>query len=96
MHGLSLLMLMVITWAALTVVLAGLIIYRGVVGLHEENQIFLGRAEAAQEKQQVETLRRIKHLNLVIKGFVIVCGVLLLVIASIWFYQGMYGPQTPG
>jgi hypothetical protein len=96
MHGLSLLMLMVITWAALTVVLAGLIIYRGVVGLHEENQIFLGRAEAAQEKQQVETLRRIKHLNLVIKGFVIVCGVLLLVIASIWFYQGIYRPQTPG
>ena len=95
MNGLSPLMLLWITWSAVTVVLVGLVIYRAVVGIHEEDQLFLNRAQTAPEMEQALTLKRIHHLDLFIKGFGILSGVLLLVIAAIWVYGGFYG-KMPG
>jgi hypothetical protein len=95
MNGLSPLMLLWITWSAITVILVLLIIYRGVVGIHEEDQLFLGRAEAAMEKEQAETLRQIHRLDFAVKAFGAVSGALLLVIAGLWVYGGLYG-QAPG
>ncbi len=94
MNGFSPLTLIGILWSVVTVILLAMIIYRAVVGIHEENQIFLDRAEAALEKEQVETLKRINTLDAFIKGLGIVCGALLLIMAAIWFYQGMYGPSS--
>ena len=93
MFGVSLVAALLAIWGVLTVSLIALVIYRAVVGLHEEDQIFLDRAEAALEKAQVETLARINRLDPIIKGLAIVSGGLLLVIASVWIYQGLYGPQ---
>lgn len=95
MNGLSPLMLMGIIWGAVTVVLVGLVIYRAVVGIHEEDQLFLNRAKTAPEQEQVATLKRIRSLDLFIKGFGVISGALLLIMAAIWVYQGFYG-QTPG
>lgn len=94
MNGFSPLTLIGILWSVVTVILLAMIIYRAVVGIHEENQIFLDRAEAALEKEQVETLKRINTLDGFIKGLGIVSGALLLIMAAIWFYQGMYGPPS--
>jgi hypothetical protein len=94
MNGFSPLTLIGILWSVVTVILLATIIYRAVVGIHEENQIFLDRAEAALEKEQVETLKRINTLDGFIKGLGIVSGALLLIMAAIWFYQGMYGPSS--
>ena len=85
----SLLMIMVIIWGALAVVLVGLIIYRAVIGIHEEDQIFLDQVEAALEKEQVEILQRINRLDPIIKGFAIATGALLLIIATVWVYQAL-------
>ena len=95
MNGLSPLMLLWITWSAITAVLVVLVIYRAVVGIHEEDQLFLNQAQTSPEIEQFRTLKRIHHLDLFIKGFGILSGVLLLVIAAIWVYGGFYG-QTPG
>ncbi len=95
MNSFSPLILLWIAWSAITVVLVVLVIYRAVVGIHEEDQLFLNRAQTAPEIEQAETLRRIHHLDLFIKGFGILSGVLLLVIAAIWVYGGFFG-QTPG
>ena len=54
MFGLSLLMTLLVVWVALTVVLVGLLFHRYILGFREENQIFLARAEAALEQQQME------------------------------------------
>ena len=91
MNGLSPLMLLWITWSAVTVVLVGLVIYRAVVGIHEEDQLFLNQAQTAPEIEQSHTLKQIHRLDLFIKGFGILSGVLLLVIAAIWVYGGFYG-----
>ena len=92
MEDFSPLVLLGFAWSAVTVVLLGMVIYRAVVGLHEENQIFLDRAEAALEKEQVDTLRRIRVIDSYVKFLGIASGVLLLILAGIWVYQGMYAP----
>jgi hypothetical protein len=94
MDGYSPLALLGILWGAITVGLVALVIYRAIVGIHEEDQIFLDRAEAALEKEQIATLKRIRVLDAWIKRFGIVSGLLLLVVAGIWVYQGFYGPTA--
>ena len=96
MNGLTPLEMLAIAWGVVTAVLLGLVIYRTVVGFHEENQIFLDRAEAALAQEQVVTLKRINSLDRYIKGIGLVSGVLLLVMAAIWLYVGFYGPTTAG
>ncbi len=90
MNGFSPLALIGILWIVVTVILLAMVIYRALVGIHEENQIFLDRAEAALEKEQVETLKRIITLEGYIKILSIISGALLLILAAIWLYQGMY------
>ncbi len=94
MNGFSPIAMVGILWSVVTVILLAMIIYRAVMGIHEENRIFLDRAEAALEKEQLDTLKRINMLDGFIKGLGIVSGALLLIIAAIWFYQGFYGPPS--
>jgi hypothetical protein len=94
MDGYSPLALLGILWGAITVVLVALVIYRAIVGIHEDDQLFLARAGAAPEKEQTRTLKRIRVLDAWIKRFIIVSGFLLLILAGIWFYQGFYGPAS--
>lgn len=89
------LMVLWIVWSFVTVVLVGLVIYRAVVGIHEEDQLFLNQPQSASEQEQVATLRRIHYLDVFLKGFGILSGGLLLIIAAMWVYQGFYG-QAPG
>jgi len=95
MGNLSTLMVLLVVWGGFTVILVGLVIFRAVAGIHEENQLFLGNPVAALKNEQVETMKRIKSLDLFIKGFGIVSGALLLLIAALWIYQGIYG-AAPG
>ena len=87
------LMMMLVVWGVLTVILIGLIIYRGILGTHEEDQIFLDRAEAALEQEQVDVLRRINRVDPIVRWFAIASGGLALIMVSWWIYQGLYGPQ---
>ena len=95
MLGVSLFTLTFFIWAGLTVVLLALLIYRAIVGIHEEDQIFLDRAEAALEQEQVEVLRRIGRLDPIIKGLAIASGSLIVILVGIWLYRGLYGAATP-
>ena len=90
MEGFPTVTLLTIIWAAVTVPLVGLVIYRSIVGLHEEDQIFLDPAEAALEQEQVATLRQIRRLDSFIKGFGWASGGLLLLLAGFWFHQRLF------
>jgi len=79
-------------WVGLTVVLVVLVIYRALVGIHEEDQIFLDRAEAALEQEQVEVLRKINRIDPIIKGLAIASGSLILILIGVWIYRGLYAP----
>ena len=94
MQEVSLFTLTFFIWAGITVVLIALLIYRAIVGIHEEDQLFLDRAEAALEQEQVEVLRRIGRLDPIITVLGVVSGSLILILAGIWLYRGLYGQIT--
>lgn len=94
MEEFSLFTVVLVVWAVLTVVLVGVWIYRAIIGMHEEDQIFLDRAEAALEQNQIETLQRINRIDPILKGLAIASGGLLLILGAVWVYQGLYSSTT--
>ncbi|HWP84333.1 MAG TPA: hypothetical protein VNN17_04045 [Terriglobia bacterium] len=84
------LMPMLVVWGVITGILVCLIIYRAILGVHEEDQLFLDRAEAALERENQEVLKRINRLDPIIRWVAIVSGTLFLIIGGIWLYRGLY------
>jgi hypothetical protein len=81
-------------WAAVTTVLVGFLIYRGLIGIREENQIFLDRAEAALEQEQLDLERKISRVDPIIKILAIASGSLILVLGGVWIYRGLSAPAV--
>jgi hypothetical protein len=82
---------MMIFWAVITVVLAGLSIYRSILVMYEDDQLFIGSAEAALAAEYAGRLRKIQHVETVLKVFTVASGALFLAIAGLWFYRGIFG-----
>jgi hypothetical protein len=78
--------LLVIVWAGLTVVLIFLLIYRGTLNMHEDDQLFLDNTQAHMAKEQEELIGRMNK----IQPWVRVCGagsaVLIVIIAGMELY----------
>ena len=82
---------LLITWAAVTVVLAILLAYRTLIGMKEDDQLFLGPAESSLEAEQKQLLTRLARLSPYIKGLSVASGALLLGAFSILLYRGLHG-----
>lgn len=80
-----------VIWGAVTVVLAGLSIYRSILVMNEDAQLFIGKPEAALAAEYAGRLRKIKHIEAFLKVFTVASGGLLLLMAALWVYQGLYG-----
>lgn len=82
----SLMTLMLILWAGLTVVLILLLIYRSTLAMHEDDQLFLDSAEAHMAKEQEELIMKIDK----IQPWLRICGagsaLLILGIAGRFIY----------
>lgn len=77
-----------VAWGTITSVLAVLVIYRATLSSREDDQIFLGNAEALIASEQQELLVRIKRLTRPIVTLAVLSGALLLAVAGVWLYQG--------
>ena len=80
---------LLIVWAGLTLILILLLIYRGTLSMHEDDQIFLDDANAHLAKEQEELARKMDRLQ----PWVRVCGaasaLLIVVIAGMELYSRM-------
>ncbi|HKO03133.1 MAG TPA: hypothetical protein VJW51_00215 [Candidatus Acidoferrales bacterium] len=85
----TLLTILVITWGVLVLGLAGLMIYRGVIGRNEETELMVDQAEHRFADEQRAISDRITQLTVPIRYLSIAAGVLLLVIIGVWIYQGL-------
>jgi len=78
---------LLILWAGLTTVLVVLLIYRGTLNLHEEDQLFLNDAHSDMAKEQEELMAKMSRLQ----PWVRLCGaasaVLIVVIAGLHVYS---------
>lgn len=64
-----------------------LIIYRGTIEAHEDDQLFLADQNLATEQRQV--VARIERINPVIRKVMITWIVLAAVSAGLWIWQGL-------
>ena len=78
-----------IVWGVFTAVLVILLIYRGTLTMHEDDQLFLDSAEDHLQKEQMELIGRMERLT----PWVRVCGagsaLLLVAIAGLYLAQNL-------
>jgi hypothetical protein len=74
-----------VIWIIFTAVLVVLLIYRGTLSMHEDDQLFLDSAEDHMQKEQQEVIGKLERLT----PWVRLCGagsaVLLVVLAGMYF-----------
>ena len=80
---------LLIAWGVVTAIFVILVAWRGVLASHEDDQIFLDKAEDHMAKEQRELVTKINSLSKPILTSGITSGVLLLVLAVIFVYHGL-------
>jgi hypothetical protein len=83
------LLILLIIWSVITVVLIGLLIYRGVLTTREDDELILDSAEAHILREQQELVAKINKLRMPLIVVGTASGVLALVIAGIWIWRGL-------
>ncbi len=76
-------------WGAVTVLLAIVYIRRGILSQHEEDQMFLDRAEDHIRKEQEALVTQIMGMDKLVFRLAIASLTLLLVWAGVWVYIGL-------
>jgi hypothetical protein len=74
-------------WASVTVLLVGLLIYRALIGMREDDQLFLASGEERIAREQQALQARISYVNRLAVWLAVVSGVLLIGMAAMWVYN---------
>lgn len=80
---------LLIVWAGLTAVLILLLIYRGTLNMHEDDQLFLDEAESHMAKEQEQLIIRMNRIQPWVRIFGACSALLIVVIASMFVYGQM-------
>lgn len=83
------LLYLLVAWGLVTIVFMLLLIRRSVLASHEDDQIFLDASEDHIAREQQELIAKINTLSRPILTSGIASGVLLLVLAGLWLYDGL-------
>jgi Tfp pilus assembly protein PilN len=83
------LMWLLIVWGVLTGILIVLLIYRSTLTMQEDDQLFLNESESHMQSEQTEILAKVNRITPFVKVLGAVSGVMILVIAGMFIYQGL-------
>jgi hypothetical protein len=89
---------LLLVWAAITLVFIVIMVWRSLVAMREDDQLFLNPGESLLEEEQKEVQSTINKLDPYAKGFGFASAGLAIVIAGFWLYQGIMhfnGTSTP-
>ena len=86
---------LLIAWGILTTILIVLMIYKSTLTMHEDDSIFLNETESQMEKEQVEILAKVNKITPILKVLGALSGLMILVIAGLFVYQGLMMASTP-
>ncbi|MDA2912999.1 hypothetical protein MYX77_03390 [Acidobacteriia bacterium AH_259_A11_L15] len=88
--SLSLLMGLLVAWLAATAVLIVLAVIRAVIGLREEDQLFIIPGEERLLREQREIVAKLERLRPYLIGSLVASIVLGLATLGVLFYQQLY------
>jgi uncharacterized membrane-anchored protein YhcB (DUF1043 family) len=80
---------MLTLWGVLTGVLVVLLIYRSTLTMQEDDQLFLDDTQSALEEEQRELIAKVNKLTPFVKILGAASGLMFLVIAGMFIYQGL-------
>jgi uncharacterized membrane protein SpoIIM required for sporulation len=80
---------LLIGWGVLTAVLVILLIYRSTLTMQEDDQLFLDESASAMAQEQMELMAKVNKINPLVKGLGWASGLMFLVIAGMFIYQGL-------
>ncbi len=80
----SALEIVLILWAAVTVLFIGLLMYRSLVGMKEEDTLILSAAETKMEEEQRQILVKLSRIRPYLLGLGWTSGVLLVAVLGLW------------
>jgi hypothetical protein len=79
-----------VSWASVTVILVGLLIYRALIGMREEDQLFLASGEEHLARDQKVLQTRISYVNKFAVWLGVLSGLLLIGLATIWVLENFH------
>jgi hypothetical protein len=82
--------LLFIVWGIVTAAFVVLIIYRGTISLHEDDQLFLADSESNLAREQQQVLMRLTRLTPIVRVLGAASGALILAIAGLWIWRGLH------
>jgi len=82
-----------VVWGIFTIGLIILLIYRSTLTMHEDDQLYLDEASTHLQQEQTELLVKVNRLTLPVWVMGAGSGVLLLVLAGMFIYQGLNAVQ---
>lgn len=85
--------LVTIVFGVFAIGLILLLIYRSTLTMHEEESLYLDDASQHMQKEQTELLVKVNRLTVPVWVFGAGSGVLLLVLAGMFIYQGLNAVQ---
>lgn len=80
-------------WGVLTAVLVVLLIYRGTLSMHEEDQLFLSDPDSPRHREQEELIVKMNKLRPMLRLFGTASGVMVLAIGGMFVYQSLSAVQ---
>ncbi|HVS88734.1 MAG TPA: hypothetical protein VHF01_11020 [Candidatus Acidoferrum sp.] len=80
---------LLIAWGVVFAVFLVLLLRKSLLEGREDDQLFINAAEELMAREQRELIRKIRALSRPIMTSGITAGVLLLVIAGLWLYEGL-------
>jgi hypothetical protein len=78
-----------ILWGIVTGLLAVVLMYRSIIAMKEEEQLFLTGVDSSMEAEQKDIRKRLRRLVPYTKALSASSGILLIASAGIWLAQAM-------
>jgi hypothetical protein len=80
---------LLVVWGVVFAVFLALLLRKSLLEGREDDQLFINAAEELMAREQRELISKIRALSRPIMTSGITAGVLLLVIAGLWLYEGL-------
>lgn len=85
----SLMTILLIVWAGLMAAFLLLLVYRGALSMHEDDQVYLHDEKSTLQTEQEEILYKLRRLQPYVRGLGVLSGTLTLIIAGLLIYDGI-------